>query len=136
VVAGEEFTVGQRLHTVRLGQGKTACTAWLAIEVVRIVGLTTDDQYGTPCHARQHNRRDCDANMIHGVVVRTWNKRKFTPEGRTVFLTHASVGKPWQPFDDDRSLIDNRCIKEAKPQGDLGHPLQKTGRCAYMWCAP
>jgi hypothetical protein len=38
------------------------------------------------------------------------------------------------PFDDydDRSLIENCCIKEAKQQWDLGHPPQKTGRAVRV----
>jgi hypothetical protein len=39
------------------------------------------------------------------------------------------VAKPLQPFDDDdRSLIENGCIKERKPQWSLKHPPQKTAR--------
>ena len=39
-----------------------------------------------------------------------------------------------KPFDDydDRSLIENCCIKEAKQQWDLGHPPQKTGRAVRV----
>ncbi len=50
--------------------------------------------------------------------------------GKTVFLTNVPVEQPLQPFDayDDRSLIENCCIKEAKPQWDLGHPPQKKER--------
>jgi hypothetical protein len=63
-------------------------------------------------------------------VVRQWNGKDYGPGGKTVFLTHASVHKPLQPFDDDadRRLIENCCIKEAKPQWDLGPPPQKTER--------
>jgi Transposase DDE domain len=43
-VAGEEVTVGRRAHTVRHGQGKTACTERLETEVVGVTGLTTYDQ--------------------------------------------------------------------------------------------
>jgi hypothetical protein len=46
------------------------------------------------------------------------------PGGKTVFLTDASVTKLLRLFDgcDDRSLIANCWIKEAKQQWDLGHP--------------
>ena len=39
-----------------------------------------------------------------------------------------------QPFDDydDRSLIENCCIKEAKQQWELGHPPQKTERAVRV----
>jgi hypothetical protein len=39
-----------------------------------------------------------------------------------------------QPFadDDDRRLMENCCIKEAKHQGDLGHPPQKTERAVRV----
>jgi hypothetical protein len=42
-VAGAEVTGGRRAHTVRPGQGKTACTERLATEVVGMTGLTTDE---------------------------------------------------------------------------------------------
>jgi hypothetical protein len=128
--AGEGVTVGHRVHMVRHGQGKTAWVERQETEVVGIQGLTTYSQYGTPEHGRHHNRRDFKANPIHAVVVRQWNGKDYGPSGKTVFLTNASVDKPLQPFDDydDRSLIENCCIKEAKQQWDLGHPPQKTGR--------
>jgi hypothetical protein len=48
--------------------------------------------------------------------------------------SHASVRRPLQPFDDDddRSLIENCCIKEAKQQWDLGHPPQNTERAVRV----
>ena len=51
-----------------------------------------------------------------------------------MFLTNASVQQPLQPFDDydDRSLIENCCIKEAKQQWELGHPPQKTERAVRV----
>jgi hypothetical protein len=132
--AGEGVTIGRRVHTVRHGQGKTAWTERRETEVVGIAGLTTYDQYGTPEHGRHHNRRDFEANPIHAVVVRQWNGRDYGPGGKTVFLTNASVQQPLRPFDDydDRSLIENCCIKEAKQQWDLGHPPQKTGRAVRV----
>jgi hypothetical protein len=68
------------------------------------------------------------------VVVRKWQSKDYGPGGKTVFLTNASVAKPLQPFDDydDRSLIENCCIKEAKQQWDLGHPPQKTERAVRV----
>lgn len=132
--AGEGITVGRRAHTVRHGQGKTASTERLETEVVGITGLTTYDQYGTPEHGRQHNRRDFQPNPINAVVVRKWHGRDYGPGGKTVFLTNASVAKPLQPFDDydDRSLIENCCIKETKQQWDLGHPPQKSERAVRV----
>jgi hypothetical protein len=49
-------------------------------------------------------------------------------------LTHASVAKPLQPFDDDddRRLIEHGCIKAAKQQWDLGHPPQQTARAVRV----
>jgi hypothetical protein len=128
--AGDGVTVGRRVHTVRHGQGKAAYTERLETEVVGITGLTTYDQYGTPEHGCHANRRDFQGNLINAVVVRRWHGRDYGPGGKTVFLTNASVAKPLQPFDDydERSLIENCCIKEAKQQWDLGHPPQKTER--------
>jgi len=133
-VAGEDMAVGRRMHTVRHGQGRTACTEQLETEVVGITGLTTYDQYGTPEHGRQHNRRDFQPHLINAVVVRKWPGKDYGPGGKTVFLTNASVAKPLQPFDDydDRSLIENGCIKEAKQQWDLGHPPQKSERAVRV----
>ena len=132
--ADEGLTVGRRVHTVRHGQGKTARTERLETEVVGIPGLTTDDQYGTPEHGRQQHRRDFQPNPINAVVVRKWRGKDYGPGGKTVFLTNASVAKPLQPFDDDddRSLIENCCIKEAKQQWELGHPPQKTDRAVRV----
>ena len=132
--AGDGLPVGRRVHTVRHGQGKTAWSERLETEVVGIRGLTTYDQYGTAEHGRHHNRRDCQPNPIHAVVVRKWNNRDFGPGGKTVFLTNASVQQPLQPFDDydDRSLIENCCIKESKQQWSLGHPPKKTARAVRV----
>jgi hypothetical protein len=132
--AGDGITLGRRAHTVRHGQGKTAWTERLETEVVGITGLTTYDQDGTPEHGRHHNRRDFQGNRINAVVVRKWNNRDYGPGGKTVFLTNAPVQQPLQPFDDydDRSLIENCWIKEAKQQWDLGHPPQKTGRAVRV----
>jgi hypothetical protein len=132
--AGEDITVGRRVHTVRHGPVKMASTDRLETEVVGITGLTTYDQYGTPEHGRQHNRRDFQPHPINAVVVRKWHGRDYGPGGKTVFLTNASVAKPLQPFDDydDRSLIEHCCIKETKQQWDLGHPPQKSERAVRV----
>jgi Transposase DDE domain len=133
-VAGEGITVGRRVHTLRHGQGKTAWSHRLETEVVGITGLTTYDQYGTPDHGRHHNRRDFQPNPINGVVVRKWHGRDCGPGGKTVFLTNAPVDKPLQPFDDydDRSLIENCCIKESKQQWSLKQPPKKTARAVRV----
>ena len=132
--AGEGSTVGRRVHTVRHGQGRRAWTERLETEVVGITGLTTYDQYGTPEQRRQANRRDFQATPLNAVVVRQWHGKDYGPGGKTVFLTNVSVDKPLRPFDDydDRSLIENCCIKEAKQQWDLGHPPQKTERAVRV----
>jgi len=133
-VVGEDIAVGRRVHTVRHGQGRTACTERLETEVVGITGLTTYDQYGTPEHGRQHNRHDFQPHPINAVVVRQWQGKNYGPGGKTVFLTNASVAEPLQPFDDDddRSLIENCCITEAKQPWDLGHPPQKSERAVRV----
>jgi hypothetical protein len=94
------------VHTIRHGQGRAAWTARRETEGVGITGLTTDDQYGTPEHRRQHHRRDFEANPIQAVVVRRWQGKDDGPGGKTVFLTNAAVQQPLHPFDDDddRSL--------------------------------
>jgi Transposase DDE domain len=132
--AGEGITVGRRTHTVRHGHGKTAWTERLETEVVGITGVTTYDQYGTPEHARHASRRDFQANPINAVVVRQWQSKDYGPGGKAVFLTNAAVQRPLQPFDayDDRSLIENCCIKAATQQWDLGHPPQKTARAVRV----
>jgi Transposase DDE domain len=132
--AGEGVTVGRRAHTVRHGQGRGAWTERLETEVVGITGLTTYEQYGTEEHGRHQNRRDFAPNPINVVVVRKWNGKDYGPGGKTVFLTNASVQRPLQPFDDydDRSLIENCCIKETKQQWDLQHPPQKTARAVRV----
>jgi hypothetical protein len=132
--AGEGITIGRRAHTVRHGHGRTAWSERLETEVVGIMALTTYDQYGTPEHGRHHNRRDFQPNPINAVVVRTWSGREYGPGGKPVFLTNALVDKPLRPFDDydDRSLIENCCIKESKQQWSLQHPPQKTARAVRV----
>jgi hypothetical protein len=132
--AGEGVTVGHRVHTVRHGQGQGAWTERLETEVVGITGLTSYEQYGTEEHGRRHNRRDFEPNPIHAVVVRKWHGKDYGPGGKTVFLTNAAVQQPLKPVDDsdDRSLIENCCIKEAKQQWDLGHPPQKSARAVRV----
>jgi Transposase DDE domain len=132
--AGEGLTLGRRVHTVRHGQGRKAWTERLGTEVVGITGLTTYDQYGSPEHGRHATRRDFQANPINAVVVRQWQGKDYGPGGKTVFVTNAPVDQPLRPFDDydDRSLIENCCIKEAKQQWDLGHPPEKTARAVRV----
>jgi len=93
-----------------------------------ITGLTASEEYGTEEHGRPHTRRDFEPNPIHAVVVHQWQGRDYGAGGTTVFLTNASVTQPLQPFDDDddRSLLGNCCIKEAKQRWELGHPPQQT----------
>jgi hypothetical protein len=132
--AGDGLAVGHRVHTTRHGQGRAAWSERLETEVVGITGLTTDAQYGTPAHGRQANRRDFQANPINAVVVRKWHGKDYGPGGKTVFVTNAPVDRPLPPFDDydDRSLIENCCIKEAKQQWELGHPPQKNERAVRV----
>jgi hypothetical protein len=51
-----------------------------------------------------------------------------------VCLPNASVQQPLKPFDDDddRSLLEHCCIKEAKQQWELGHPPQNTTRAVRV----
>lgn len=132
--AGEDVTVGRRIVTVRHGQGKEAWTERLETEVVGIAGLTTYDQYGTEEHTRRRNRKDFQGNAINAVVVRRWNNRDYGPGGKTVFLTNLAVQEPLKPFDDydDRSLIENCCMKEGKQAWHLQHPPQKTERAVQV----
>jgi hypothetical protein len=132
--AGEDLTLGRRVHTVRHGQGRTAWTERRETEVVGITGLTSYDQYGPPEQACHANRRDFQANPLNAVVVRKWQGKDYGPGGKTVFVTNASVDQPLRPFDDDddRSRIENCCIKAAKQQWDLKHPPQKTDRAVRV----
>lgn len=133
-VAQAGITVGHRVHTIRHGHGSTAGTERRETEVVGITGLTTDDQYGTPEHGRHHHRRDCEPHVIQAVVVRQWHGKDDGPGGKTVFLTNAAVQQPLQPFDadDDRSLLENGCSKEAKQPWDLGHAPQTNARAVWV----
>jgi hypothetical protein len=132
--AGEGVTVGHRVHTVRHGQGQRAWIERLETEVVGLTGLTTYEQYGTEEHGRYHNRRAFEPNPINAVVVRKWKGKDYGPWGKTVFLTNAAVQQPLKPLDDydERSLIENCCIKAAKQQWDLQHPPQKTARAVRV----
>jgi hypothetical protein len=133
-MAGAGITRGHRGPTVRHGPGRTARRERLETEVVGITGLTTDDHYGPSEHGRQANRRDCQAHPRNAVVVRQGQGKDDGPGGQTVFLTKASVQHPLQPCedDDDRRLMANCGIKEAKQQWDVGHPPQKTERAVRV----
>jgi hypothetical protein len=105
--------------------------------VVGITGLTTYDQYDTPEPARHATRRNFQAHLLNAVVVRMWQGKDYGPGGKTVFLTNARGEQPLQPFDDDddRSLIENCWIKEAKQQWTSAIRRRKRrGRCACMCC--
>ncbi len=68
------------------------------------------------------------------MVVRKWNNRDYGPGGKVVLLTNETVDKPLAAFDayDDRSLIENCCIKESKQAWNLKHPPQKTERAVQV----
>jgi hypothetical protein len=84
---------------------------------------TSGETYRSP-----HNAAWVAGTSSSPAVVRTWNNREYGPGGKTIFLTNASVEKPLRPFDDydDRSLIENCCIKESKQPWSVKHPPQKT----------
>jgi len=132
--AGAGVTVGQRVHTVRHGQGHGAWTARLAPAVVGITGLTSDEPSGTEAHGRRHNRRDCEPNPIQAVVVRQWQGKDSGPGGNTGFLTKAAVQQPLQPCDDDddRRRIEHCGSKEATQPWALGPPPQKSARAVRV----
>jgi hypothetical protein len=126
--------VARRVHTVAHGQGKHRWTARLETEVVGLPDLTTYDQYGPEEHARQRYRKDFEGQPLNAVVVRKWHSRDYGPGGKVVFLTNEAVDKPLRVFDayDDRSLIENCCIKESKQAWNLKHPPQKTERAVQV----
>jgi hypothetical protein len=95
-----------------------------------MIGLTSDDQDGTPEPGRHQNRRDGPPHPINAVGVRQWQGQDDGPGGKTVFRTNVSVAKPLQPVDDDddRRLIAHGCLKAAKPPWDLDQPPQKRAR--------
>jgi hypothetical protein len=132
--AGDALAVGPRVPTTRHGQGRAAWRERLETEVVGLTGLTTEEQYGTPAHGRQANRRDFQANPITAVVVRTWPGKDSGPGGKTVVVTNAPVDKPLQPLDDDddRRRIDHGGLKEAKQPWELGHPPQQHERAVRV----
>jgi hypothetical protein len=119
---------------MRQGQGRQAWTERLETDVVGLTGLTTDDQEGTPAQACQAHRRDFQAHPIKAVVGRQWQGKDSGPGGNTVLVTNAPVDQPLRPFDedDDRSLIEHCCSKEAQHQWDLGHPPQNTARAGRV----
>jgi hypothetical protein len=132
--AGQDLTVGRRVHTRRPGQGKPAWPERVATAVVGMTALPTDDQYGPPAQGGQANRRAFQATPIKAVVACQWPGADDGPGGQTVFRTKAPGEKPVQVLDDDddRSLIDNCWIKEAKPHWELGYPPQKNARAVRV----
>ena len=55
-----------------------------------------------------------------------------TDPGAAHLLTNASAQQPLKPRDDDRSRIENCCIKRAKQPWDLSRPSQKTDRTIWV----
>jgi len=132
--AGEDITVGRRVHTVRHGQGRTAGPERLETAVVGITALTPSDQYGPSAHVRHANRRDFHANPLHAVVGRQWQGKADGPGGQTVVLTQAVEDTPLQPFDDDedRRLMEPCCRKAGQQPWELSHPPQKHERAGRV----
>jgi hypothetical protein len=126
--------VAHRVHTVAHGQGKHRWRERLETEVVGVAALTTYDQYGPEEHAQQRHRKDFEGHSLNAVVVRKWHNRDYGPGGKVVFLTNEAVDQPLQVFDayDDRSLIENCCIKESKQAWHLKSPPQKTERAVQV----
>ena len=126
--------VARRVHTVAHGQGKHRWTERLETEGVGIAALTTYDQYGPEEHAQHPYRKDFEGHPLNAVVVRKWNNRDDGPGGKVVFLTNDAVAKPLTILDayDDRSLIENCCIKESKQAWNLKHPPKKTERAVQV----
>jgi Transposase DDE domain len=126
--------VARRVHTVPHGQGKHRWTERLETEVVGIAALTTYDQYGPEEHAQHQYRKDFEGHPLNAVVVRKWHNRDYGPGGKVVFLTNEVVAKPLKIFDtyDDRSLIENCCIKESKQAWHLKHPPKKSERAVQV----
>jgi hypothetical protein len=126
--------VARRVHTVAHGQGKHRWRQRLETEVVGITALTTYDQYGPEEHAQHQYRKDFEGHPLNAVVVRKWHNRDDGPGGKVVFLTNEAVAKPLKVFDtyDDRSLIENCCIKESKQAWSLKHPPKKTARAVQV----
>jgi Transposase DDE domain len=126
--------VARRVHTVAHRQGKHRWRERLETEVVGLSALTTYDQYGPEEHAQHHYRQDFEGHPLNAVVVRQWNSRDYGPGGKVVFLTNEAVAKPLHIFDtyDDRSLIENCCIKESKQAWNLKHPPKKTERAVQV----
>jgi hypothetical protein len=118
--AGEDFTVGRRVASVRYGQGNTAWPERLETEVVGSTSRATYEQYGTPEPWRQHHRRACPPHPLKAVVVRQWQGRDDGPGSKTVLLTHAAVAKALQPLDADaeRRLIEHGGMKATKRPWD------------------
>jgi hypothetical protein len=126
--------VARRVHTVAHGQGKHRWRERLETEVVGVTALTTYDQYGPEEHAQRQYRKDFEGHPLNAVVVRKWHNRDDGPGGKVVFLTNEAVAKPLKVFDtyDDRSLIENCCIKESKQAWNLKHPPHKTERAVHV----
>jgi hypothetical protein len=134
LAAAETGVVAHRVHTVAHGQGKHRWRERLETEVVGVTALTTYDQYGPEEHAQHQYRKDFDGHPLNAVVVRKWHNRDYGPGGKVVFLTNEAVAKPLTIFDayDDRSLIENCCIKESKQAWNLKHPPKKTERAVQV----
>jgi len=115
--------VAERKTVMYHGRGSKQTTEELVTRVIGVKGLTTYDQYGTPEHTRQRNRKDFQGNPINAVVVDLWENEPSGP----VYLTNASVEHPLGAFNDydDRSTVENGLWREAKQAWDFQHYPQR-----------
>jgi hypothetical protein len=115
----------ERKETVTRGSGKNAVKQTLTTTLVGIRDLPCDwwNTEGSECSAI--NSKAFEPKLVNAVVVLRWDGAPQDAEKEVVFLTTDPARDPFVAFDayDDRSLIENMCIREAKEAWHLeNHP--------------
>jgi hypothetical protein len=115
----------ERKQTVTRGSGKNAVKQSLTTTLVGIRDLPCDwwNAEGSECSAI--NSKAFEPQLVNAVVVLRWDGAPKDAEKEVVFLTTDRARDPFVAFDayDDRSLIENMCIREAKEAWHLeNHP--------------
>jgi hypothetical protein len=115
----------ERKETVTRGSGKNVVKQTLTTTLVGIRDLPCDwwNTEGSECSAI--NSKAFEPKLVNAVVVLRWDGAPQDAEKEVVFLTTDPARDPFVAFDayDDRSLIENMCIREAKEAWHLeNHP--------------
>lgn len=106
----------ERRHVVTTGSGKNQRKKELTTVVVGIEALPCDFWNENGSESSAKHSKSFEAKQLRATVVLRWDDTPKAEDEQVVILTTDPAADPWVAFDayDDRSLIENSCIREAK----------------------